>query len=84
MNLELRRRLDDVLHPAGSDTPGNCTRISLSPRPYCSITGSLTPSVSTRSRIVSIDVSSVRYSRSRIADSFIVIVICRCGVDDTS
>ena len=54
--------------------PGSSTRIWLSPRPYFWITGSETPSLSMRSRIVSIDVSSVRVSRSRIADGFIVSV----------
>ena len=58
----------------GSARPGSSTRIWFSPRPYFCTSGSLTPSLSIRSVIVSMEVSRVRASRSRTAEGFIASV----------
>ena len=54
--------------------PGSSTRIWLSPRPYSSIIGSLTPSVSTRSRMVSMACWTVFSSRAVSTSGFMVSV----------
>ena len=68
----------------GSATFGLSTSTSQLPRPYGATSGSVTPSGESRSRIVSIDWSSVDCASVRIAPAFIVIFKLPSGFEPTS